>query len=241
MAPNPLFCLAKLGEDRRRGRSMPLTESYWPATVDEPILDLTVGDILRQGAARWPDAIALQEADMQGQLGRAWSFAGLLADAERLALALLTRYTPGERIAIWAPNVPEWVILEYAAALAGLTLVTANPGYRPRELKYVLEQSRSVGLFIVPEYRGNPMAQTAAEVAADLPDLREIVDLTQPEALYASVGPARDLPVVSPDDPVQVQYTSGTTGQPKGAVLHHRGIVNNASLTYLRGQITPGR
>ena len=81
------------------------------------------------------------------------------------------------------------MILEYAAALAGLTLVTANPAYQPRELKFVLEQSRSAGLFLTPEYRGNPMAEIAAEVAAGIPALREVVDLADDAALFAR-GPA---------------------------------------------------
>jgi fatty-acyl-CoA synthase len=211
--------------------STPLSEAYWPVQHDAPVLETTVGGILRERAAASPDAVALVEADMAGVLGRQWTFAQLLDDAERLAHALLTRYAPGERICVWAPNIPEWVIAEFAMGLAGLTLVTANPAYRPRELKFVLEQSRAVGLFIVGEYRGNPMAQIAAEVAAGLPALREVVDMEDPAALYAEKGPLRPLPEVSPSDPAQVQYTSGTTGFPKGAVLHHRGLTNNARLT----------
>ena len=122
---------------------------------------------------------------MRGALGRRWTFAELDAEAERLALALASRYAPGERICVWAPNLPEWVIVEFAAARAGLTLVTANPAYRPRELRFVLEQSRSVGLFIAPAHRGTPMAEIAAEVAAELPALREVVDITDADQLFA--------------------------------------------------------
>jgi len=141
---------------------------------------------------------------------------------------------------VWAPNIPEWVILEYAAGLAGLTLVTANPAYRPRELRYVLEQSRSVGLFIVREHRGNPMADVAAQVAAQIPALREVVDLEDPAALYAGAAAASLMPEVGPGDPVQIQYTSGTTGLPKGVVLHHRGITNNARLAMARMGLQAG-
>ncbi|MFI4975383.1 MAG: AMP-binding protein [Caulobacterales bacterium] len=217
-----------------------LTESYHPAQADDAVLDTTVGGVLRDRAALTPGATALVEADMAGELGRSWTYGELLADAERLAQALLSRYAPGERICVWAPNTPEWVLVEYAAALAGLTLVTANPAYRPRELKFVLEQSRSVGLFMVAEYRGNPMARTAAEVAAELPAVREVVDLTDADALYARRAPAGPLPEVKPDDPAQVQYTSGTTGFPKGAVLHHRGLTNNARLTFARAGAPEG-
>lgn len=217
-----------------------LTESYFPAQADDVILETTVGGVLRAQAALTPDTQALIEADMAGDLKRRWTYAQLLADSERLARALLSRYRPGERIAVWAPNIPEWVLLEYAAGLAGLTLVTANPAYRPRELQYVLEQSGSVGLFMVGDYRGNPMAQIAAEVVGDLPAIREIVDMEDHAALFAGESLRVDLPDVEPGDPVQIQYTSGTTGFPKGVVLHHRGVTNNARLGFSRLGITPG-
>ena len=196
--------------------------------------------MLRARAQATPNAEALVEADIAGMLRRRWTYAELLSDAERLARALLSRYRPGERIAVWAPNAPEWVILEYAAGLAGLTLVTANPAYRPRELQYVLEQSRSVGLFQVAEFRGNPMAQIGAEVAGRIPALREVIDLEDARALHAGYDPATALPDVRPSDPVQIQYTSGTTGFPKGAVLHHKGLTNNARFGHARYGARPG-
>ncbi|WP_309643942.1 AMP-binding protein [Phenylobacterium sp.] len=211
-----------------------LTASYFPAQADDHVLETTVGGVLRARAGTSPDAPALVEVDMAGALGRRWTYAELLRDSERLARALMSRYRPGERIAVWAPNLPEWVILEYAAGLAGLTLVTANPAYRPRELAYVLEQSGAVGLFIVNEYRGNPMGQIAAQVAADLPALREVVDLEDHAALFVDENGGAVLPDVASGDPAQIQYTSGTTGFPKGAVLHHRGITNNARYSYVR-------
>lgn len=214
--------------------ALTLTESYCPAQTDEALRDTTVGSILREAAARTPDAPALHEADADGILQRHWTYAELLADSERLALALLTRYRPGERIAVWAPNIPEWVLMEFALGLAGLTLVTVNPGYQPRELKYVLEQSRSVGLFLIGEYRGNPMAKIAAEVAAAIPAIREVVDMEEHAALFRDAGPRSALPDVQPRDEVQIQYTSGTTGFPKGVVLHHHGITNNARHGFAR-------
>jgi fatty-acyl-CoA synthase len=223
-----------------RADRMPFTESYTPASGETPVLETTVGEVLRDAAARWPDRLGLVEADVHGALGRRWTFRELIDDAERLAVALASRYAPGERICVWAPNLPEWVILEYGAALAGLTLVTANPAYRPRELAYVLEQSRSVGLFIAPAHRGTPMAEIAAEVAAALPVLREVVDVTQPGQLFATGAAPRGLPEVSPGDAAQIQYTSGTTGFPKGALLHHRGLVNNARLTFGRAGVREG-
>jgi fatty-acyl-CoA synthase len=217
-----------------------LTESYFPAQQDDVILETTVGGVLRERAAKSPSSEALVEADLEGVLRRRWTYAQLLAESEALARALLTRYQPGERVAVWAPNIPEWVIVEFAAALAGVTLVTANPANKSRELKYVLEQSRSVGLFIVREYRGNPMAEIAAEVARELPTIREVVDLDNREALFAGHGRPADFPKVQPGDPAQVQYTSGTTGFPKGAVLHHRGLTNNSRTIFKRLQIREG-
>lgn len=206
-----------------------LTESYFPAQTDDVVLETTVGGILRERAAKSPRLEALVE-DGDGRIGRRWTYAQLLEDSERLGRALLTRYRPGERICVWAPNIPEWVIIEFAAAFAGLVLVTANPANRPRELKYVLEQSRSVGLFIVKDYRGNPMAEIAAEVAAQVPAVREVVDLNDHAALFRGEDGDVRFPEVRPGDAAQVQYTSGTTGFPKGAVLHHRGLTNNARM-----------
>ena len=89
----------------------------------------------------------------------AGAFAELLAESERAARALLGRFAPGERVAVWANNLPEWVILELAAGLAGITVVTVNPALRPRELAYVLGQSRADGIFLVPTYRASRMAE----------------------------------------------------------------------------------
>ncbi len=211
-----------------------LTESYFPAQADDDVEETTVGSALRVQAGRTPNAGALVEAGMAGDLLRRWTYGELLTDSERLARALLARYRPGERICVWAPNIPEWVLLEYGAAMAGLTLVTANPAYRPRELKYVLEQSRSVGLFITSEFRGNPLARIASEIAGEISALREVVDLEDPSALYAGHSDSTQLPHVAPGDPVQIQYTSGTTGFPKGAVLNHRGLTNNARYGFKR-------
>ena len=129
--------------------SFDLTESYIPPQTDTNIRDTTVGGLLRETAAQHPDAPALTEIDMTGEVGRRWTYTDLLEHAERLANALSTRFDPGERVCVWAPNQPEWILMEYACALSGLTLVTANPAYQASELRYVLEQSRSVGLFLV--------------------------------------------------------------------------------------------
>jgi fatty-acyl-CoA synthase len=208
-----------------------LTQSYFPAQTDEAVLETTVPGILREAALVHGNAPALAEARADGTIGRCWTYAGLLADVEKLALALTTRFAPGERIAVWAPNLPEWEILEFAAGMAGLTLVTINPAYQAKELRYVLTQSRSVALFLTREYRGNPMAEIARTVTAEIPAIRHIVDMEDPAAFYARGERPAVLPQVRPGDTAQIQYTSGTTGFPKGALLHHRGLTNNARYT----------
>jgi len=207
-----------------------LSESLFPAQPDGEIREITVGGLLRDIAAAHPADTAVVDVDMHGQLGRSWSYAELLEDSEKLALALSTRYAPGERLVVWAPNIPQWLLMEYACALAGLVLVTANPSFQAGELRYVLEQSGAAGLFRVDEFRGNPMAGIAAEAVAGNAAIREVVRMEDAEQLLHHGMRAPQLPEVQPHDAAQIQYTSGTTGFPKGAVLSHRNLLNNARL-----------
>jgi fatty-acyl-CoA synthase len=139
-----------------------LTTSHWiPDRGGPPLLaGATIGSRLREVAAEVPDRVALVEG-LSTPERRRWTYAELLADAERCARYLLQHFEPGERVAVWAHNLPEWVLLEYGAALAGLTLVTVNPSLHPAEATYVLGQSRTAGLFLVPEVRGNRLAAHA--------------------------------------------------------------------------------
>jgi len=216
-----------------------LTESHFPAQPDGEIRNISVGGLLREIAAGHGLAVAMVEVDDAGNGGREWSYAELLAEAERLAQALTTRFAPGDRVVVWAPNIPEWVFMEYACGLAGLVLVTANPSFQAGELRYVLEQSGAVALFMIEAYRGNPMAEIAAEAVAENDTLREVVDLTDEAALFARGNRPTNLPKVHPNDPAQIQYTSGTTGFPKGTVLSHKNLVNNARLFCARKQVGP--
>lgn len=214
-----------------------LTASYWPADRNSPIWDMPAGDVLRRVAALAGDREAIIEVapdDMPSLTGaastaRRWTYKQLLADAETCAYWLLQRFSPGEHICIWAPNVPEWIIVQYGAALAGLVVVTANPALRENELRHVLQQSRAVGLIHVDHFRGYDMAQTAQQMDTVV---RERISLTGFMAGFmnelASVDRSRELPVVTSDAPVQIQFTSGTTGLPKGALLNHRAMVSNA-------------
>jgi acyl-CoA synthetase (AMP-forming)/AMP-acid ligase II len=217
-----------------------LATAQWTADDAEPLLELSVGDLLRSVAQRVPDRTALIAGGADPAQRVRWSYGELLEQAEHATRALLARFTPGERVAVWANNIPEWVVLELAAGLAGVTIVTVNPALRSEELVHVLQQSRSDGIFLVPEYRGTPMAQMLDGVRSDLPLLREVVSFADWDAFCTSGSPTERLPSVSPGEAAQIQYTSGTTGRPKGAVLHHRGIVNNARLYVGRLGLDPG-
>ena len=116
---------------------------------------------------------------------------------------------------ILAPNIPELVLIEYAAALAGIVLVTANPALQEKELRYILEQSEAVGLFLVSEFRGNPMNEIAERAILNNSLIREVTDMEDYKQLFLNQNENLVLPDVSPKDPAQIQYTSGTTGFPK--------------------------
>ncbi len=213
--------------------------SYVPADTSVAIHDSTVGGILRDAAASYPGRTALIEG-ITDPARRRWTYAELLAEAEQVARALAARFEKGERVAVWAPNIPEWILLEFGAGLAGVVLVTVNPAYQAQELKYVLAQSRSAGVFYLPSFRGNPMEQMLESIAGELPDLRERVSFTDWDSFVATADVNTPLPEVFAGDPVQIQYTSGTTGFPKGAYLHHRGITNNARLFGQRLGVSEG-
>ena len=214
-----------------------LENSYWPADPSVPLRDLTVGDLLREAAADSPDKVGLV-AGVPG-VDRRWTFSEMLTEAEKIAAALLARFSPGERVAVWAPNVPEWVLLEFGAALAGVVLVTVNPAYQRHELAYVLDQSGASGVVLVSEWRGNPMRASLDAIREDLAQLREVIMFDEWDAFLASAGSAV-LPDVRPDDPAQIQYTSGTTGFPKGALLRHGALTDNAALFAAVAEIRPG-
>ena len=147
----------------------PLTNAYWPAQTSHAAArehDRVDSPRRRRPRSRQDRAHRRRPGRRQR---RRWTYRALLADAERTARALLRRFSPGERIAVWAGNSPEWLILEFAAALAGLTLVTVNPAYRGDELAHVLGHSEADGLFMADDYQGADLRAILAESAAGCP------------------------------------------------------------------------
>lgn len=217
-----------------------MTESYWAKDTSEDIVEWTLGDLLRRAASDVPDRLALVHGVDDVRARRRWTYRALLDAAEQVARALLTQFVPGERVAVWAPNSPEWILLQHGAGLAGLVLVPVNPAYLADELMHILKSSQVAGIFFAPIYRNNDMWAILASIRPHLPSLREAVSLQDWEAFMRQGNVDTPLPTVTPDDMVQIQYTSGTTGFPKGACLHQRGIVNASRFAALRAGFEDG-
>ena len=172
------------------------------------------------------------------ELALRWTYAMLRDRVDRLARGLIALgIEPGERVAVLAPSGPDWLLLDYALAKIGAVLVTVNTGYREHELGYLLRQGRVAALFLVPDHRGNDYRAHLAGCRADgLPALRHAIEIGSPDydALHRDGVPAAALAerqaAIHPHDVVQIQYTSGTTGAPKGVMLTHHGTLNNARL-----------
>ncbi len=211
---------------------MGLSSSYAHGTGAVPLLGQTIGDNLAATAARLPDHEALVEVAS----GRRWSYRELHDWAGEVARGLLARgVAPGDRVGIWSPNCAEWVALQYATAMIGAILVNLNPAYRTSELDFVVRQSGLATLVSATAHRSSDYRAMLETVAPDVPTLRDVVYIGDPswDALVADgagVAPA-ELDRVGAglgfDDPVNIQYTSGTTGFPKGATLSHHNILNN--------------
>ncbi|MDB6089751.1 MAG: AMP-binding protein [Gammaproteobacteria bacterium] len=209
---------------------MPL--SYVSGCGAVPLLGETIGQNLERIARSFPSRDALVALDS----GRRWSYAELNAEVDMLARALLGEgVEPGDRIGIWAPNCPEWVLAQYATAKIGAVLVCINPAYREHELRYVLRQSGVAVLLAVMSNRGADYRSMIVAARRETPDLRRVVyidDLSWAELIAeADKTPAKALQdraaQLSLDDPINIQFTSGTTGWPKGATLTHHNILNN--------------
>ncbi|MEU6119109.1 AMP-binding protein [Streptomyces sp. NPDC047117] len=206
--------------------------SYESGERDRPLLDRTIGADLELAIERFGDREAM--VDVAG--GRRWTYEQFGRAVDEVALGLLAKgVTKGDRVGIWAPNCAEWTLTQYATARIGAVMVNINPAYRTHELAYVLNQSGIEVLVSATAHKSSDYRRMVAEVRPDAERLREVVYIADPtwEELLAagtSVPAARLAEIaatLTPDDPINIQYTSGTTGFPKGATLSHRNILNN--------------
>ncbi|MFI5777547.1 AMP-binding protein [Nocardia sp. NPDC051570] len=212
------------------GRSRPV--SYTHGVWDAPLLGDTIGANLDRTVAAHGD----REALVDRVTGVRWTYREFAAEVDAVALGLLAAgVSKGDRVGIWSPNRAEWTLVQYATAQIGAILVTINPAYRAHELRYVLGQAGIRLLVAAREFKGSDYAAMIEQVRPQCPDLDRVVllDGAQWSALIDAgrAGDPAELVAaqarLSPDDPINIQYTSGTTGFPKGATLSHHNILNN--------------
>ncbi|WP_280341933.1 class I adenylate-forming enzyme family protein [Nocardia neocaledoniensis] len=213
------------------GSSRKIDQSYWRRDETVPLVDHTVGSLLAERASSQPHQLALVGNSHGAGSQRRLSYGDLYGEAGRAARALLKMANPGEYVAIWAPNVVEWPIVQYGAALAGVTLVALNPSLRTRDLVYALNHSRAVALIHADRNRDDDLAAIAQSVRGQCPHVRHVVSLSSWPDWLATGSGSDSLPPTAPDMPAMLQYTSGTTGTPKGVLLRHGSLVNVAKLT----------
>ncbi len=206
--------------------------SHTVGETDTPLIEQTIGDNLDATVARFGDREALVDVAQGVRL----TYAQFRDEVDRLARALLaTGTTKGDRVGIWAPNCTEWTLVQYATAKIGAILVTINPSYRAHELKYVLNQSGVSVLFAVEEFKTSNYHAMVEEVRGDCAGLRSAIyfgstewqELLQRADEVSAEQLAQVQSGLDNNDPINIQYTSGTTGFPKGATLSHRNILNN--------------
>jgi fatty-acyl-CoA synthase len=211
----------------------PALPSYSSGTSTIPLLGDTIGADLDRTAAR----VGYREALVECATARRFTYSQFVAEVDAVALGLdALGVAKGDRVGIWAPNCAEWAFVQFGTAKLGAILVNINPAYRTHELAYVLQQAGISVLVSAPEFRTSDYRAMVAEVRDDCPGLREVVFLGSPEwEQLVATGRAGDRGLLaeretqlSADDPINIQYTSGTTGFPKGATLTHHNLLNNA-------------
>ncbi|XP_008285501.1 acyl-CoA synthetase family member 2, mitochondrial-like [Stegastes partitus] len=228
-----------------------LTTSYVHGTSSVSLLPLTVSQCLDATAQRWPN----REAVVFLQDGIRKTFAQLQHDVDKVASGLLALgLKPGDRLGVWAPNTYEWILFQFATAKAGIILVSLNPAYEMKEIEFALQKVQCKAVVCPSHFQTHKFCEMLREICPEIdtapsgvikssrvPDLRMVIvtDSRQPGMLHVEdvmqAGEARhhkelmDLQSkLSFDDPINIQFTSGTTGSPKGATLSHHNIVNNA-------------
>jgi fatty-acyl-CoA synthase len=237
--------------------------SYVCGTSDEPLLYKTVGAALEEAATRWPKRDAL----IVSPQGIRWSYHELNDVVDRLAAGFLRLgLAPGDRIGIWSPNRCEWITTQFASAKAGLILVNINPAYRSSELEFVLKKVGCKALVLAPAFKTSDYVATLRQIAPEvsshpadnlsltrLPALRFVIltDAEPPPGFLSfdavdSLGTPADRArldglrsVLQPEDPTNIQFTTGTTGLPKGVTLSHHNILNNGYFVARRMRFSP--
>ncbi|MDO5629183.1 MAG: AMP-binding protein [Mobilicoccus sp.] len=207
-----------------------LTIAHDRGPTEVPLLEETIPENLRRTAERFPDRECLVDVASE----RRWSYAQFREDARRLAVGLHhAGVRAGDRVGIWGPNSWHWMLTQYATAEIGAVLVNINPSYRQHELNYVLEQSGTTAVICSPTFRDQDypgMLERARREVGGV-ELAVVMDTPEWDRLAGAeidvdlLADARE--AMSPEDPINIQYTSGTTGFPKGALLTHRNILNN--------------
>jgi fatty-acyl-CoA synthase len=206
--------------------------SYAHGAVDTPLLGQTIGENFERTVARFPDA----DAVVSRHQGVSFTYAELNEGVDRLARALMAAgLEPGDRLGVWSPNCVEWLMLQFATAKAGVVLVNINPAYRTTELEYAMGQSGCRVLVAASSFKTSDYEAMVEEVRGNLPALERTIFLgtTGWDELLAEAGEVTDEQLreradgLQFDDPINIQYTSGTTGFPKGATLSHHNILNN--------------
>jgi fatty-acyl-CoA synthase len=210
--------------------AVPELRSYVSGVSEIPLLGDTIGDNFDRTVARHGD----REALVDHSSDRRWTYSQLRAEVDAMAHGLLAvGIGAGDRVGIWAPNCPEWLLTQYATAKIGAILVTINPAYQTSELEYVLNQAGIRMLVAAESFKTSDYAAMISAVRPRCTTLQRVVLIDSP-AWDALPVPDGDVSLLagkqaqlSPDDPINIQYTSGTTGFPKGATLSHHNILNN--------------
>ncbi|GAA0973867.1 3-[(3aS,4S,7aS)-7a-methyl-1,5-dioxo-octahydro-1H-inden-4-yl]propanoyl:CoA ligase [Nocardioides aquaticus] len=213
------------------------TETSYDRGPSEPaLLEETIGENFEATVRAHPDAEALVEVAS----GRRWTWTELDADVDALARGLIgAGLERGDRVGVWAPNCAEWTIAQYATAKTGVVLVNVNPAYRTHELAYAVNQSGMRLLLAASSFKTSDYRGMVEQVRGECPALERavFVDTDDWDALLAegagvpAGAVAERMATLDARDPINIQYTSGTTGRPKGATLSHRNILNNGFFT----------
>lgn len=221
--------------------------SYAKGPTDCPLLNITIPAAMHEAGATWGERLALSSIHQNIR----WTWAELAEEVDRVATGLLQLgIGKGDRVGIWSPNRAEWTVTQFATARIGAVLVTINPAYRLSEVEYALNKVSCAALVTAPAFKTSNYIEMLRELGPErLPQLRVMVALD--EERHAGFVPWQDLrakpdrekldalsAVLDPDEAINIQFTSGTTGFPKGATLTHRNILNNGLFTARTTRLT---